>query len=323
MKSSCLLAAAIAAAIVAAPVSAARPDPAAPVAAASSAPAAAKPLGPKPKDPEQLQRWMQAFVAQLTPQTGTVDISAAKARIALPAGYVFYPAAQARQIMEQAWENPPTETTLGLLMPKGVTPFDNGAWAVEITYEGDGHVDDGDAKSINYADLLKTIQKDAEDQNPERKKQGYDTLHIVGWAKTPYYDAANHKLHWAKLLSSDDFEGQTLNYNIRVLGREGVLVMNFIAAKEQLAAIDKVVPEVLASTNFNQGSRYADYDAKTDKLAGYGIAALIGGAAIAQKTGLLAGLLIFGKKGIALLIATGVWLANKLRGSKKGDGDPA
>ncbi len=47
--------------------------------------------------------------------------------------------------------------------------------------------------------------------------------------------------------------------------------------------------------DFTEGSRYADFDSKTDKVAEYGIAALVAGGtlAAAAKLGLLKGLWIF------------------------------
>ena len=44
--------------------------------------------------------------------------------------------------------------------------------------------------------------------------------------------------------------------------------------------------------DFKEGSRYADFDPKTDKVAAYGIAALVAGGALAAaaKLGLLKGL---------------------------------
>jgi uncharacterized membrane-anchored protein len=86
-----------------------------------------------------------------------------------------------------------------------------------------------------------------------------------------------------------------LNYNIRVLGREGVLVLNAVAAMNQLGQVKTEMQKVTAFTNFNEGYRYADFNADTDKVAEYGIAALVAGG-VAAKLG------FFGKL-LALLVA--------------------
>ena len=112
----------------------------------------------------------------------------------------------------------------------------------------------------------------------------------------------------------------TLNYNIRVLGRRGVLVLNAVANMGQLAAIRTETREILAAVDFNEGHRYSDYQAGTDKAATYGIAGLIAGAT-AAKAGffkvLLAGLLA-AKKGVAVgLIAVFAFLKRFFSGGSK------
>jgi uncharacterized membrane-anchored protein len=60
---------------------------------------------------------------------------------------------------------------------------------------------------------------------------------------------------------------------------------------EDLPAIEKATPEILAMLDFTQGNRYQDYNASTDHTAEYGIAGLIAGAAglkIAAKAGIFA-----------------------------------
>jgi uncharacterized membrane-anchored protein len=77
--------------------------------------------------------------------------------------------------------------------------------------------------------------------------------------------------------------------------------------------------QLLPMVEFDQGSRYADFDGSSDKVAAYGIAALIGGG-IAAKAGLFAKLgvlLLAGKKFIVLLLAGIVALWRKLAGKGK------
>ena len=109
----------------------------------------------------------------------------------------------------------------------------------------------------------------------------------------------------------------TLNYNIRVLGRKGVLVLNFIAGMQQKALIDERLSTVLAMAEFDQGSRYIDFDPDIDTVAAYGIGALVAGKVIA-KTGFLAVILIFLKKfGIIILIAGGAFVKKIFTGRSK------
>ena len=62
---------------------------------------------------------------------------------------------------------------------------------------------------------------------------------------------------------------------------------------KQLNEIEKSSPQILAATEFTDGNRYTDFDSKNDKIAEFGIAALVaGGAAAAAKVGLFKGLWI-------------------------------
>ncbi|HRC87566.1 MAG TPA: DUF2167 domain-containing protein, partial [Thermoanaerobaculia bacterium] len=158
------------------------------------------------------------------------------------------------------------------------------------TYDDDGYVTDSDAEEIDYSDLLSTMQKATEKENEKRAKDGYEAVHLVGWAEPPSYDKASHKLYWAKDLQFGDGANHTLNYNIRVLGRKGVLVLNAVAGMDQLTSVKHDMQKVLGFVEFTDGHRYADYKPGIDKAAGYGLAALVAGG-IAAKTGLLKGLL--------------------------------
>jgi len=168
-------------------------------------------------------------------------------------------------------------------------------------------VDDKGAESIDYDKLLKSMKKDVEKGNKERVKEGYEPLHLVGWAKPPHYNEKTHKLYWAREL---DFEGSpqhTLNYSVRILGRRGVLVLNAVAGMDQLRAVAATVPSMLAFTDFNQGNRYADYHEGVDPKAAFGIAGLIAGAA-AAKAGLFKGLwlAILGLKKVLIVVVAAV-----------------
>ncbi|MCX6199518.1 MAG: DUF2167 domain-containing protein [Bacteroidetes bacterium] len=181
-----------------------------------------------------------------------------------------------------------------MIFPEEADNITPTTWAIEITYDEDGHVKDDDAKDIKYDELLEQMQKEVKEINPERKKQGYPTFQLTGWASPPYYDEQEKKLHWAKRILFEGDSTETLNYNIRVLGRKGVLILNAIGTMDQLAEIKSQINPILANVNFNDGSKYADFDSNSDKVAAYGIGGLIAGGVL-LKTGL------FAKIGLVLL----------------------
>jgi uncharacterized membrane-anchored protein len=209
------------------------------------------------------------------------------ATVDVPQGFKFLAPKDAQTVLTDFWNNPPDETILGMLVQDSIDYLDDSSWVITFSYDEDGYVKDDDAEKINYDELLQQMQEDTRNANEERVRKGYNKLTLVGWAQTPYYDKSSHKLHWAKeLIVDDDSSYRNLNYNIRMLGRKGVLIMNVIAGVESLDDVKSHMNEILASTNFNMGSRYEDFDDKTDKIAEYGIGALVAGAVLA-KTGLL------------------------------------
>jgi len=253
-----------------------------------------------------------------TYQYGKISLQDGLAEINVPDGYKFLDAKQSEYVLSDLWGNPPSEV-LGLLLPKNITPIDdNFTYAVEITYSNEGFIDDEDAKTLDYSDLLKEMQEDANSINPERIKQGYASINLIGWASTPFYDENNKKLHWAKELKFEGEDINTLNYNIRVLGRKGYLNLNAIGTIDVLPLFKKDVDNILASVSFSEGNTYADFNPDIDEVAAYGIGGLIAGKILA-KAGFFVIILKFWKV-IAVAIA-GLFAAfkNKIFGTSKDD----
>ena len=230
---------------------------------------------------EQLKQRVQ-LVKNLKYRQGEIDLRGGLAKLTVPKEFNFLGPEDTETVLVKLWGNPPLENKpLGLLMPAGMTPLNSNCWVVTIDYSEEGFVQDKDASKINYADLLKQMQAGIAENNQARRQQGYPAITLVGWAATPHYDAAAHKLYWAKQLKFAGEEQDTLNYSIRMLGRKGVLELNAIAGIGQLAQIDEETPQILGMVDFKEGNRYADFDPKVDKVATYGIAALVAGGALA------------------------------------------
>ncbi len=262
-------------------------------------------------------------------QQGVIDLHDGLARLTVPPQFNFLGPDDAETVLVKLWGNPPSDQKpLGLLIPAGMNPFSSNVWVVTIDYSEDGYVKDDDASKINYDDLLKQMKKSIADENKLRHDKGYPTLTLVGWAAPPHYDAATHKLYWAKDLKFEDETNDTLNYSIRMLGRKGVLELNAIAGINQLAEIDQQTPQILAMVDYKEGNRYADFDPKTDKVAKYGIAALVAGGvlAVAAKAGffklLLVGLVAMKKFVILAVLAIGAFFKKLFKRGGSSSGGP-
>ena len=233
----------------------------------------------------------EALVASLHPQQGNIVLQDGLATLRVPAGFHFLNGADASNVLFKLWGNPPQSDPLGMLMPADIGPLDENSWAVIITYEGDGYVKDADAEKIDYSKLLTQMQKGVAEGNAEREKAGYPRIDLVGWAQAPRYYRPTHKLYWAKEIKFGQSAENTLNYNIRMLGRGGVLVLNGVASMAQLPQIEQGTPGILSAIEFNPGQRYGDFNPTSDKVATYGLTALVAGG-VAAKLGLFKGLWI-------------------------------
>ena len=236
------------------------------------------------QSPRGLSSTSEEFESKLGYQTGTVTLKNGLATIRLPESFRFIGPEGSRRLLVEAWGNPPAaaEDVLGMLIPSDASPVTAEGWGIVITYDEDGYVDDGDAAKMDYNKLLKEMQQSASQSNEERKRQGFDTVRLVGWAEPPSYDRAAHKMYWAKDLMFGSNSEHTLNYSIRILGRRGVLVLNAVASMDQLTAIRSETKNVLNAVEFNEGHRYTDFLPGKDKAAAYGLAGLIVGATAAK-----------------------------------------
>jgi uncharacterized membrane-anchored protein len=238
----------------------------------------------------------RALVEGMNYQQGVVALGAGGVKLDVPSKYYFLGPADAKRTLTEIWGNPPgaADGVLGMIMPAVKMPIQD-TWGAIVRFDDDGYVSDDDAQKIDYADLLKSMQDGTTEASIERVKAGYGSMKLIGWASPPFYDQTTKKLHWAKELEFDGKSPHTLNYDLRALGRKGVLKVNFVADMGDLAVIRSVIPDVLDMAQFEPGSRYADYIPGTDKVAAYGIGGLIAGKVLA-KAGFLAVLMVFLKK---------------------------
>jgi uncharacterized membrane-anchored protein len=234
---------------------------------------------------------VQKLVSALKLQTGEITLHGGIAKITLPASLRYLDSNDTDTVLTKIWGNPKGDHRLGMLVPANFDPRYDSSWAVVVTFEEDGYVKDDDAAKIDYTKLLADMKEQVREASKERQKEGYEPIELVGWAAQPHYDAVAKKLYWAKELKFGDSAEHTLNYNLRLLGRRGVLVLNAVAGMNQLKVIESVTPTILAAVNFQEGHRYADFNGSTDKVATYGVAALVAGG-IAAKAGLFKGLWI-------------------------------
>jgi uncharacterized membrane-anchored protein len=236
---------------------------------------------------EKQQKFMDSVDNSMKYETGSINLSNGVAKLNVPAGFKFLNAQQSNYVLSDLWGNPPQTGILGMIFPEYSGPFGSNSYAFVITYDPMGFVKDEDADKTDYDELLKNIQKEEIEENKTRVAQGYGAINMVGWASKPFYDKNNKVLHWAKNLHFAGEEKNTLNYEVRILGRKGVLSMNAVASMSELDSVKKDINKVLAMPSFTEGNAYKDFDSKTDNVAAWTIGGLVAGKVL-LKAGLWA-----------------------------------
>ena len=249
-------------------------------------------------------------------QWGTVTVKDGIATIRLPDDYTYLQQGDARYVVEDLWGNAPDETVIGLVVPPNLPSGEEAGWTIIVSFVDDGYVADEDATSIDYDSLLTEMQRDARTAADDLRAQGYAAAQLLNWAEPPHYDAVGKKLYWAQRLLFDGDTVPTLNYNVRILGRRGYLLLNAIADDGMLSTVSAGSKEILALTEFAPGHRYEDFDPSYDKLAAYGIGGLIAGKLLA-KAGILKILI---KPLLILLAVVGGGLAKWFGAGKRDQG---
>lgn len=249
--------------------------------------AAAQATPPAPLTQQQREAGIRAAwtAASKAAQPGPATITLLdQAQLAVPRGMVFVPKAEALELLRAYGNKPSVDTTIGLVISRTAD------WWVVVRFIKEGFVRDDDARDWNADELLASLREGTEEANKERAQRGFPELEITGWLAKPAYDAATHRLVWAlasRIKGEPDGPGGSVNYNTYQLGRDGYFSLNLLTTAADLPADKPAATTLLANLSYVEGKRYTDFNADTDRVAEYGLAALIGVVA-AKKLGLLA-----------------------------------
>jgi uncharacterized membrane-anchored protein len=198
-----------------------------------------------------------------------------KASIQIPKGYVFLGERDTRRFIE-LMGNPPSDNHY-LIAPKALN------WFAVFSFNESGYVKDDE--KIDADALLKQMKENDGPSNEERKNLGMELLYTDGWQVEPHYDTETKRLEWGMRLRTA--AGQmNINYTSRILGRSGVMSAVLVSGLQSLDQDTREFKAVMQNFNYNSGETYAEFK-QGDKIAEYGLAALIlgGAAAVATKKG--------------------------------------
>jgi uncharacterized membrane-anchored protein len=207
-----------------------------------------------------------------------------EAQVAVPKGCMFTGRDGTKMFMELT-ENPVGRNERGVVLCNWGQDTD--PWFAVFSYSASGYVKDDERDQLDADDILANLRRGTEASNRTREKRGWETLNVEGWVQEPFYDDRTRNLTWS-LTAATSGGSRSVNHSVRVLGRGGVMHVDLVSDPEQLATALPVFSTMVSGFGYKAGHRYAEWR-DGDKMADYGLAALIAGGAgvAAAKTGLL------------------------------------
>ncbi len=148
------------------------------------------------------------------------------AQMNLPEGYQFLKASDAQTLL-RAYGNPQNDSVLGLIQPKSTGDDPSKEWFMIFQFDDIGYIKDADKEQIDASALLQSFRDGIEPGNEERRRIGSPEMRQIDWSDTPFYDPQTNNLTWGIRIKFD--EGDSINYDIRMLGREGVMSATLVA----------------------------------------------------------------------------------------------
>lgn len=266
----------------------------------AQAPAAASAAAAETAE-QALQRQFRELKWMPPGSTGSID---GKAQFKASAAYTFLERGDTDKFL-QLNGNPPHGNSYT------IAPVE-GNWFGVLNFAGEGYVKDDE--KIDADGLLAQLQENNLAGNEEKRKAGYDTLTLVGWAIPPRYDTESRRLEWGTRLRSDRDGSEVVNVSTRLLGRSGYTSAVLVTSPATLDADLADFKKALKDFDYVAGEKYSEWR-EGDKVAAYGLGALVlgGAAAAASSKG--------GLKAIFVAVAAGaaaVWAgAKRLLARKK------
>lgn len=252
---------------------------------------------------------IQALNWKLSPSEGEI---ANRAKVKLDGGLRFLDDKNTNDFLTLLGNLPRTNT---FTVAKGDLQ-----WFSVFSFLEEGYVKDDE--TIDAAALLATLKENNLASAEERKKRGLPALYLEGWSIPPRYDSGTKRLEWATLLRGDSGE-KTVNFSTKILGRRGHMDVVLVSTPESLNQDIVEFKSMLKGFDYIGGERYSEWT-QGDKVAAYGLGALVlgGAAAVATKKGLwavLGGLIAAGWKVLAGLVVAALAGVGSIFKKKKTD----
>lgn len=249
---------------------------------------------------EEQELLLQLQADSISGQTGVVRLPFAHCALNVPDGFVFLDSQSTKHLLVDYWDNPQErlDGVLGTMVKADAGIFYNVETAYVVSYDNCGYVSDEDAASIDYNALLKEMQDGVKEEN--KNNPSGQKWELLGWGWQPTYDNQKKVLAWSKHYRIDG-ENDVINYDVRVLGKAGFVVITAVASPEAKGQLMADNAAIINSIMYDSGYKYSDFNPDTDHVAEWTIGGLIAGKVLA-KAGIWAVLAKFSKLIIIAII---------------------
>lgn len=204
---------------------------------------------------------------------GSIGRVADKAEFHVKDGYTFLGAADTDKFL-QLNGNPPQGGGSYTIASTSKS------WFGILRFAPEGYVKDDE--KMDPDELLKALKEQSIAGNEEKKKQGFQTLALEGWFFPPRYDQETKRLEWGTRLRAED-NSTIVNVSTKILGRSGYTNAILVSSPETMEADLADFKKALKNFDYVSGEKYSEWK-EGDKIAAYGLGALVLGGAAAVAT---------------------------------------
>jgi uncharacterized membrane-anchored protein len=198
--------------------------------------------------------------------TQTASLGDGSMNLDLREGYVYVPPQDVPALLKTLNARAPAAQSLGAVAPAGKKAGDAEYWAAFISYDPIGRVPETGAEELGAITFLDSV-KLARPAEPA----------LQSFAVAPSYEARSRTLIWGEQYASKAKTDNALRYETRLLGRSGVAGITIVSRPEQLEKVKAEGRAVRDMISFNDGQRYSDFSASTDRVSQYNLPGLIDG----------------------------------------------
>ena len=184
-------------------------------------------------------------------------------------------------------------------------------------FNNDGYVKLDDWKDLKPDDLIRQKKENANINNEKRREIGVDLVENVEWIEYPSLDYNSNSVSYSFKVSWSD-GSQNMNKFLIILGRNGFSEFEIVSTygiEEEFKAARELSYFLQNNFRYNPQFEYKDYK-PGDKVAAYGIAALVATSLGVKGLAKAGGILVALKKFWFILLLPFIFLFKLVTGRK-------